>query len=69
MEQLCLFRADVDALHSVLAFLGHNDDVKIERVEQIREAVRDQAYRKIRAEVLAQISTNSSSEATTRKNI
>lgn len=55
LEQLCLLRADMNAAHGILQFLGFKQGIAVEKLQELRLQMRNQSYDKICADVLAQL--------------
>ena len=55
LEQLCLLRADMNAVHGILQFLGFKQGIPVEKLQDLRLQMRNQSYDKVCADVLAQL--------------
>ena len=55
LEQLCLLRADMNAVHGILQFLGFKQGIPVEKLQELRLQMRNQSYDKVCADVLAQL--------------
>ncbi|MFL6598758.1 MAG: hypothetical protein ACJ8KF_12485 [Chthoniobacterales bacterium] len=55
LEELCLLRADMNAVHGILQFLGFKQGIPVEKLQELRLQMRNQSYDKVCADVLAQL--------------
>ncbi len=55
LEQLCMLRADIHAMHGILQFIADKQGISIQKLHDLRHQLHAQGYERACADVLAQI--------------